>query len=263
MANHFSSSAFLHETVALELAERIATINRSFQTFVCHGASSLSQDVATASISTDTLSYPVKLPAIVFDEGELPFADAVLNAFTSVLTLHAINDVPGALAQIRRALAPDGLFIGAMLGGNTLHELRDCLAAAEIEVDGGVSPRVFPFVDVKDAGGLLQRAGFALPVADSDTLTVHYADPFRLLRDLRNMGETNILNERRRSPLKKSILLRALMLYRDRFAAANGSVPATFEIIYLSGWAPHESQQKPLKPGSARMSLSDALKGPR
>lgn len=260
MADGFASSAFLHEAVALELAERVASINRSFQTFVCQGAGSLSQDVATTCIRSDTVVLPGRSPAIVFDEAALPFAEASLNAYASVLTLHAINDLPGALIQIRRALKPDGLFIGAMFGGNTLRELRECLSAAEIEIDGGVSPRVFPFADVRDAGGLLQRAGFALPVTDCDPVIVTYADPFRLLLDLRNMGETNILTERRRTLLKKSVLLRALELYRDRFTTPDGAVTATFEIIYMSGWTPHESQQKPLKPGSARMPLGEALK---
>jgi hypothetical protein len=171
-----------------------------------------------------------------------------------------VNDLPGALSQIRQALKPDGLFVAALFGGQTLQELRWCLAQAEIEIDGGLSPRVFPFADVRDMGGLLQRAGFALPVADSDQVIVHYAHPLRLLADLRGMGETNTLTDRRKSFLRRRTLMRAMDMYRDNFSDHEGRIRATFDVIYLTGWAPHESQQVPLKPGSARMPLAQALR---
>jgi SAM-dependent methyltransferase len=196
---------------------------------------------------------------VVGDEEALPFAGERFDLAVSLLALQAVNDLPGALVQIRRALKPDGLFLGCLFGGATLTELRRAFTEAEAEIDGGVSPRVAPFADVRDLGGLLQRAGFALPVTDCDLLTVRYADPFALLRDLRAMGLTNALVARRRTPLRRTTLLRAMQIYAERFADADGRVRATFELIWLSGWAPHESQQKPLKPGSAKTRLADAL----
>lgn len=198
-------------------------------------------------------------PRLVVDEERLPFAPASLDLLVSTLALHWTNDLVGALIQIRRALRPDGLFIGAMLGGATLTELRQSLLEAEAEISGGAGLRVSPFADAFDAAGLLQRAGFALPVADVDRVRVRYASPLALLADLRAMGETNILLERPRKPLSRRVLVRAMELYLARFAEADGRVPATFEIITVTGWAPHESQQKPLRPGSAKMRLADAL----
>jgi hypothetical protein len=177
----------------------------------------------------------------------------------SLLALHAVNDLPGALVQIRRVLAPDGLFLACLLGGATLTELRQAFTEAEAEVEGGASPRVAPFADLRDLGALLQRAGFALPVTDVDTVVVRYADPLRLLRDLRAMGLSNPLAHRRKTPLRRATLLRAMQIYAKRFADPDGRVRATFELVWLSGWAPHESQQKPLRPGSARVRLADAL----
>jgi SAM-dependent methyltransferase len=197
---------------------------------------------------------------VVFEEESLPIGNGTLDLYASILSLHAVNDLPGALSQIRRALKPDGLFVAALFGGHTLQELRWCLAQAEIEMDSGLSPRVFPFADVRDMGGLLQRAGFALPVADADTVVVHYSHPLRLLADLRGMGETNTLADRRKTFLRRRTLMRAMDMYRDNFADPDGRVRATFEVIYLTGWAPHESQQKPLKPGTARMPLAQALR---
>ena len=198
-------------------------------------------------------------PRVVADEERLPFGDATLDLAVSTLALHWTNDLVGALIQIRRALRPDGLFVGALFGGATLTELRQALLAAEDEVSGGVSPRVSPFADAIDAAGLLQRAGFALPVADVDRIKVRYAHPIALLKDLRAMGETSVLIDRSRKPLGRRVLLRAMDLYQQRFAEPDGRVPATFEIITVTGWAPHESQQKPLRPGSAKMRLADAL----
>jgi SAM-dependent methyltransferase len=177
----------------------------------------------------------------------------------SSLALHWVNDLPGTLLQIRRVLQPDGLFLAVMAGGETLNELRHSLAAAESEVEGGLSPRVAPFVEVRAMGTLLQRAGFALPVADVDRLTVRYADLAGLFRDLRAMGATNALTARRRRPLRRRTLQRAAEIYAERFADADGRLRATFDLLWVSAWAPHESQQQPLKPGSAKMKLADAL----
>ena len=192
---------------------------------------------------------------VVGDEELLPFAEKSLELYASVLTLHGLNDIPGALAQIRRALRSDGVFLAAMFGGETLKELREAFAAAEIECDGGLSPRVHPFADVRDAGNLLQRAGFAEPIVDSDTVTVRYDSPLKLLRDLRGMGETNVLQERRRSFLKRRTLARMCEIYIDKFGGDDGRVPATFQILYLSGHARFEEQQQPREAGE-RMRLS-------
>jgi SAM-dependent methyltransferase len=193
------------------------------------------------------------------DEERLPFGDATIDLAVSTLALHWTNDLVGALIQIRRALRPDGLFVGALFGGATLTELRQALLAAEDEISGGAALRVSPFADTIDAAGLLQRAGFALPVADIDRVKVRYAHPLALLKDLRAMGETSVLIDRSRKPLGRKVLFRAMELYQERFAEADGRVPATFEIVTVTGWAPHESQQKPLRPGSAKMRLADAL----
>jgi SAM-dependent methyltransferase len=198
-------------------------------------------------------------PRLVLDEERLPFAEASLDLVVSTLGLHWSNDVVGALVQAQLALKPDGLFLGAFLGGATLTELRQSLVAAEAEILGGAGSRVSPFAEVADAAGLLQRAGFALPVADVDRVTVSYEHPIRLLADLRQMGETSVLAERHPKPMTRALLARASELYVERFAGPDGRVPATFEIITLTGWAPHESQPKPLRPGSAKMRLADAL----
>jgi hypothetical protein len=189
---------------------------------------------------------------IVADEEALPFRDGSLDLVVSALALQFVNDLPGALIQIRRALKPDGLLLAALVGGDTLTELRDAFAAAEAEIEGGVSPRVAPFADLRDLGALLQRAGFALPVTDVDRLTVRYASPFALMHDLRRMGATNALVERRRRPLKRATLARMAEIYSDRFADADGRIRATFEIVWLSGWAPHESSNsRPTRFGAA------------
>lgn len=193
------------------------------------------------------------------DEERLPFAPESLDLVVSTLALHWTNDLPGALIQIRQALKPDGLFIGAILGGSSLTELRQSLMQAEIELRGGAGPRVSPFADVIDAAGLLQRAGFALPVADIDRVQVGYRDPIRLLADLRAMGEGNVLVERDRRPLSRAVLARAAEVYAERFSRPDGKVTATFEIITMTGWAPHPDQQQPLRPGSAKVRLADAL----
>ena len=198
---------------------------------------------------------------VLADEERLPFAAASLDLIVSSLSLHWANDVIGALVQARLALKPDGLFIGALLGGATLTELRQSLTAAELELTGGAGPRVSPFADPSDAAGLLQRAGFALPVADVDRVTVRYDHPLKLMTDLRRMGETSVLAERHPRPLTRRVLARAFEIYRQNFADPDGRLPATFEILTLTGWSPSETQQKPLRPGSAKMRLADALGG--
>lgn len=197
--------------------------------------------------------------ALAGDWEALPFADGKVDLVTSNLALHWANDLPGALVQANRALKPDGLFQAAILGGETLWELRDCLMAAELEETGGVSPRISPMVDLRDAAGLLQRAGFALPVADLDRITVRYADLFRLMGDLRAMGEANAVLSRLKRPTGRRVFLRAAQIYADRHADAEGRIPATFDIIHLHGWRPAESQPKPLRPGTASSSLADVL----
>ena len=184
-----------------------------------------------------------------------------LDLALSALALQFANDLPGVLAQIRRALRPDGLFLAALLGGDTLTELRQSFAAAEVELEGGLSPRVLPFADLRDLGALLQRAGFALPVADVDRVIVRYGDVFGLMHDLRRMGATNVLIDRRRTMLRRTTLLKMAQTYGERFADSDGRIRATFDIVWLSGWAPHASQQQPLKPGSAKASLADAVRG--
>src|ERR1700691_3245789 len=196
---------------------------------------------------------------VATDEEALPFGDATFDLVVSALTLQFVNDLPGVLVQIRRALKPDGLFLAALLGGDTLAELRHSFAAAESEVEGGASPRVAPFADLRELGALLQRAGFALPVTDVDRVTVRYDTVFGLMHDLRRMGATNALLARRRTPLRRATLVRMAEIYAERFADNDGRVRATFEIVWLSGWAPHPDQQKPLKPGSAKTRLADVL----
>ena len=193
------------------------------------------------------------------DDEHLPFGEASLDLAVSGLSLQLVNDVPGALVQLRRALKPDGLLLAALLGGETLKELREAWLIAEEEISGGASPRVAPFGDVRELGALLQRAGFALPVADSDVVRVTYASPLALMHELRAMAASNMLVERRRVPVTRRLLMRAAEVYAERFALPDGRIPATFEIITLTAWVPHESQQKPLAPGSAKLRLADAL----
>jgi SAM-dependent methyltransferase len=198
-------------------------------------------------------------PRIVADEARLPLADESVDLVVSALSLHWVDDLVGAMIQIRRALKPDGLFLGALFGGATLTELRQCLTEAEVDLTGGAGPRVSPFLDAYDGAALLQRAGFALPVSDVDTLTVRYDHPLKLLADLRAMGETSVLHDRPGRPLTRRVLARACELYAERFASPDGRVTATFEIVTLTGWAPHPDKQQPLRPGSAKMRLADAL----
>jgi SAM-dependent methyltransferase len=198
-------------------------------------------------------------PQIVADADLLPFADRSFDLVLSNLLLHWTNDLPGALVQLRRILRPDGLLLASLWGGETLSELRSVLLDAELAEEGGAGPRVSPFADVRDLGGLLQRAGFALPVVDSDTLEVTYADALALMRDVRAMGEANAVHERRRGFSRRATLARAAALYAERFARADGRIVASFQLVTLTAWAPHAAQQKPLRPGSAAHRLADAL----
>jgi SAM-dependent methyltransferase len=260
-------ATFLIDQVADDLADRLASVLRRFALVADLGTPTGAVRCALAprvdtliAVDADALALRGEGGLKVAADAEaLPFADAALDLVVSALALQSIDDLPGALVQIRRALKPDGLFLAALLGGDTLAELRASFAAAEAEIDGGVSPRVAPFVDAREAGALLQRAGFALPVADVDRVTVRYATPFDLMHDLRRMGATNPLVERRRLPLRRATLLRMAEIYATRFADADGRVRASFDVVWLSGWSPHASQPQPLAPGSARTRLADAL----
>jgi SAM-dependent methyltransferase len=253
---------FLIDPVAADLAERLGAVLRQFDVAVDLGTPTNAVCAAlagNAAIGKVIAANPSAVADVVADEEALPFRDGSLDLVVSGLALQFVNDLPGTLVQIRRALKPDGLFLAAMLGGDTLTELRQAFAAAEAELEGGVSPRVAPFTDVRETGALLQRAGFALPVTDVERLTVRYSSVFVLMSELRRMGATNVLTERRRTPLRRATLRRMAEIYAQRFADADGKIRATFEIVWLSGWAPHESQQKPLRPGSAQARLADAL----
>lgn len=260
---------FLLRRVAEDMAMRLGAVQREFPLALNLGAhhgvlSELLKESPSVRrvINADPCLALVRRNRalrLVCEEELLPFRNASLDLVVSGLSLQLVNDLPGSLVQIRRALKPDGLFLAAVLGGETLSELREAWGIAESEIDGGVSPRVAPFADIRDYGALLQRAGFALPVTDSDRVEVTYETPFELMREIRGMGAANMLTERRRVPLKRSVLMRAAEVYAERFSNPQGRVRATFEIIHLSGWAPHESQQKPLTPGSAKKRLADAL----
>jgi SAM-dependent methyltransferase len=256
-AEKMESAAFLLDRVAEDMAERLHAVLRGF---------SSAADIGTSGdrVSNALTKRVGRLARVDLPEREsepLALAPESVDLAVSGLALQFVNDLPGALAQIRRALRPDGLLLAAMIGGDTLTELRQSFAAAEAELEGGVSPRVAPFTDLRDVGALLQRAGFALPVTDVDRIVVRYDNAFALMQDLRRMGATNVLVERRRTPTRRATLLRMAEIYSERFADPDGRIRATFDVIWLSGWAPHESQQQPLQPGSAKASLAEAVKG--
>lgn len=255
---------FLLAHVANDFAERLQSVLRRFELAVDLTPGDHIRKMLAASgkvgrvVAVDSLAGAGHL-SVVADEEALPFRDGSVDLVVSALALHFVNDLPGTLIQIRRALKPDGLFLAAILAGETLTELRRAFAEAEVEIEGGISPRVVPFPDLRDLGALLQRAGFTLPVADIERITVRYATVFALMHDLRRMGATNALSERRRAPLRRATLMRMAEIYERRFADPDGRLRATFEIVWLSGWAPDASQQQPLRPGSAKMRLADAL----
>jgi SAM-dependent methyltransferase len=256
-AEKMGVATFLLDRVAEDMAERLHAVLREF---------SSAADIGT---SGDQVRHALarrvgQLTRIDIPDREsepLSFAPGSIDLAVSGLAFQFVNDLPGVLAQIRRALKPDGLLLAAMVGGDTLTELRQSFAAAEAELEGGVSPRVAPFADLRDVGALLQRAGFALPVTDVDRIVVRYDNAFALMQDLRRMGATNVLIERRRTPTRRATMLRMAKIYSERFADPDGRIRATFDLIWLSGWAPHESQQQPLQPGSAKASLAEAVKG--
>ncbi len=241
-----SSYDFLRREVADRMEDRLLDINRQFDVVLDIGAR-----FGKRSAKEVTLPH---------DDDVL---DAERNSFDLVvsnLSMHWVNDLPGLMVQARHALKPDGLFMASLLGGDTLHELRHALIAAESELLGGANARVIPFADVRDLGSLLQRAGFALPVTDMDTITVTYEHPLKLMHELRGMGEANALVSRSRQFLRRDVLMRACEIYTEKYASEDGRIPATFQVMYMTGWHPHESQQKPLKPGSGKVNLADALK---
>jgi NADH dehydrogenase [ubiquinone] 1 alpha subcomplex assembly factor 5 len=263
-ASQSTAPDFLLQRVAEDFSDRLSLIKRTFTDALelgCHHGTlgtRLQRAHGLARLSTAD-SLAAAHPDIIVDLEHLPFAEAQFDLVVSGLALHVVNDLPGALAHVRACLKPDGLFLGAITGGRTLEELRAALLEAETEVTGGASPHVAPMVEVRDFGTLLQRAGFALPVVDSDVVDVTYAHPLALMRELRAMGAGNVLAERRRTLMRRDVLARAIEIYQRRFAAPGGRVRATFEILTATAWSPHASQQQPLKPGSAQMRLGDAL----
>jgi SAM-dependent methyltransferase len=252
-ARKLGPAAFLLDRVMEDMEERIGAVKREFA------------DAADIWTPGEGFSYPARFKS--FTRIAPPDAQEVLalppeslDLAISALAFQFVNDLPGVLTQIRRALKPDGLLLAAMIGGDSLTELRQSFAAAEAELEGGASPHVAPFADLRDIGSLLQRAGLALPVTDVDRVVVRYDNALALMADLRRMGATNILFERRRGPTRRATMLRMAQVYGERFADADGRIRATFDVIWLSGWAPHESQPKPLRPGSATASLAEAVK---
>ena len=272
-AHALANNDFLFQEAANRLTDRLLDVTRDFPLALdlgCHTGQIAAALAPTARIGT-LLQADVSPAMARFarrhtgkasfcaDEEFLPLAEASLDLVLSNLSLHWVNDLPGALAQIRRAIKPDGLFIATLFGGDTLRELRIALLEAEAETTGGVAPRVSPFTDVRDAGNLLTRAGFALPVVDADTITVTYADMFKLMADLRAMAETNAVLERRKVPTRRETFLRAADIYAARFSNAKGRLTATFQVITMTAWVPHASQPKALRPGSATTRLADVL----
>lgn len=271
LAHSVGGADFLMRRVADDLADRLGAVERSFG----KAAALFCQTPAAADVLAESgkaaeiarveadAAFLADRAGLVAPLETVPFEAESLDLVVSLLSLQAMNDIPGMLAQIRRALRPDGLFLGALAGAGTLSELRESLLAAETELYGGASPRVTPFTDVRDAGALLQRAGLALPVADVETVTVRYDTMFDLVADLRAMGETSALVDRSRRPGTRKFLARAAEIYAQRFSDPDGRIRASFSIVWLSGWAPDASQQKPLKPGSAKVSLKTILEDPQ
>jgi SAM-dependent methyltransferase len=243
------------------ICERLGAVNRGF----AQGLELASRPESAAALAPFAENWTrMSLSAaeggnVVGDEEVLPFAEGSFDLVVSALSLHAVNDLPGALVQIRRILKPDGLFLAVLFGGQSLRELRDAFARGEMRVRGGISPHVSPFADVRALGALLQRAGFALPVADSEQTCISYKQFCTLANDIRELGETNVLAERDKSGLRRDVLGAMLAAYGEHHGTEAGKLKASFDLVTLTGWAPHESQQQPLRPGSARMRLADAL----
>jgi SAM-dependent methyltransferase len=252
-ARKLGPAPFLLDRVVEDLEERLGAVKREFADAadIWTPGEGFSR---TRFNSFTRIAPPDSLEVLALPPESLDLA-------ISALAFQFVNDLPGVLAQVRRVLRPDGLLLAAMIGGDSLTELRQSFAAAEAELEGGASPHVAPFADLRDIGSLLQRAGLALPVTDVDRVVARYDNAFALMQDLRRMGATNILFERRRRPTRRATMLRMAQVYGERFADADGRIRATFDIIWLSGWAPHESQPKPLRPGSATASLAEAVKG--
>ena len=270
LGHRVAGADFLMRRAAEDLADRLGAVERKFgKAAVLFCQTPAATDVVAASgkaaeivrVEADPMFLDSR-PGLVAPLETVPFPPESLDLAVSLLSLQAMNDIPGMLVQIRRALRPDGLFLGAFAGAGTLSELRESLLAAETELYGGASPRVIPFTDVRDAGALLQRAGLALPVADVETVTVRYDTLFDLTADLRAMGETSALTDRSRRPGARKLFARAAEIYAERFSDADGRIRASFSVVWMSGWAPDASQQKPLKPGSAKVSLKTILENP-
>ncbi|WP_138378858.1 methyltransferase domain-containing protein [Luteithermobacter gelatinilyticus] len=285
----FDKHDFLFREVADRLYDKLLDVNRSFERMLdlgCHRGELaallnqknpdllIQQDLSLAMLAAHAAQSPGQAPTqaptqapkrdtaawrVQGDEEFLPYRAQSLDLITSNLSLHWVNDLPGTLLQIRQALRPDGLFLAALFGGETLTELRQAMFQAELNMDRGASPHVSPFVDVREAGTLLQRAGFALPVVDTDRITVTYKDALALMMELRGMGETNALVKGYKGLSSAEMMMEMNRVYRNMFSDERGRITVTFEVLYLLGWAPHESQPKPLKPGSAKMRLADAL----
>lgn len=246
---HRPEALFLHQHAIEELQDRLRMVNRSF----------LNVAIVTGFPDIWQTAFPTAL--IVPDDDELDLVAQSCDLVIHAMSLHWANDMVGQLVQCRRALRPDGLFLAACFGGQSLEQLRTVLSEAEIAVSGGLSPRVVPMAEIRDLGGLLQRAGLALPVADSARMTVRYQSPRHLMRELRAMGENNALNDRLRQPTVAAVMRRAEALYTATYGSDDdGRIPATFELIYLTAWAPDASHPKPLRPGSANTRLAQALK---
>jgi SAM-dependent methyltransferase len=267
LAQAVPGADFLMERAAEDLGERLSAVERRFTKAVAlYCVTPAARDAVLATGKAEEViqieadaAFLADSPGFVAEPEHLPLEAGSIDLAVSLLALQEANDIPGMLVQIRRALKPDGLFLGCMAGAATLFELRDSLLAAEVELHGGASPRVIPFTDVRDAGALLQRAGFALPVADVETVTVRYDNLFGLMADLRGMGATNALEARSRRPATRTLFARAAQIYAERHSDADGRIRATFSLVWMSGWTPDPSQQKPLKPGSAQVSLTKIL----
>ena len=268
---NFPKHDFLFRWSKEQLSERLLDVTRNFPdvlqlgsrgSFVRREQLKLGENIITCDlcpVPVGDVTLPDDYTYVQSSEEFLPIAPQSMDLVVSNLNLHSVNDLPGALLQIRKALKDDGLFLASMLGGETLYELREAMAVTEMDMFGSPTPRVFPFADKPQMGGLLTRCGFALPVIDSDIITVTYDNIFKLMEDVRGMGESNSIVKRSKQTPGKEFFMRLAEYYQDRYSDEDGRIKASFEVIFLLGWAPDESQQKPLAPGSAKNSLAEAL----